>query len=437
MKSNIASLAALTGVILGAGGTAALADDATPANGTIILAQAAPAATPAAPAAPGATPPPTPAAGAAPAAPAAPAAVSLLFPAMSSTLSLNSTPYSFNAGPLGKIYVTGIGSGLGIAQDNTVPGDKDVRADISNAQVIIQKVDGMFQFVVDVGAYSFPVLGASYAPASASNTFHNFFSVVPVAFAKFAPTDTFSIEGGKLPTLIGAEGIFTYQNMNIERGLLWNLEPVVQEGAQVNYTLGPVALAAQYTDGYYSDRYNWLSASAAWTINPTNTLSVVAGGNLGHTNYSKEFATSLPLNNGEVYNVIYTYSSAPWTITPYVQATHTGKNAQLGYLQEAWTYGGAVLASYTFTPGFSLAGRFEYVGTTGSTADGAPNVLGYGAGSKAVSFTVTPTFTFDRFYVRPEASYVRAASIIPGSGFSSAYDRRDQVRGLLELGVIF
>jgi len=28
----------------------------------------------------------------------------------------------------------------------------------------------------------------------------------------------------KLPTLIGAEYTFTFENMNIERGLLWNQE---------------------------------------------------------------------------------------------------------------------------------------------------------------------------------------------------------------------
>lgn len=418
MKTNIAPLAAFAGLILGAGTSAALADPPAATSGPVTPAPAA--------ATPAATP-----------APAAPAAVSLTFPSLSGPLSLNPSPYSLDAGPLGKIYVSAFASGIGLAQDNRVPGDKDDRVDISNAQIVIQKIDGMFQFVVDIGAYSFPSLGTNYTPASSSNSFHDFFSVVPVAFAKLALTDSFLLEGGKLPTLVGAEGIFTYQNMNINRGLLWNLEPIIQKGVQANYTIGPVALSVQYSDGLYSDRYNWLVGSAAWTINPTNTLTVVAGGNLGHTDYAPVFATSLPLNNGEVYNVIYTYNNAPWTITPYVQATHTAKNAQLGYGQEAYTYGGAVLANYAFTPGFSLAGRVEYVGSNGSAAEGAPNVLGYGAGSKAVSLTVTPTFTFNRFYVRPEAAYVKAFSVAPGSGFDSDNSASYQVRGMIEAGVIF
>jgi len=426
MRTQTACIAAIAGLVLGAGTQAALADPSTPSTA------------PAPAGAPASSPPtPAPAAAAATTPPAAPAAVTLNFPSLSGPLSVNPSPYSVDAGFLGKIYVSGFASGIGLIQDNTLPGDKDARVDASNAQIVIQKVDGVFQFVVDVGAYSFPTLSANYHPDSASNTFSNFFSVVPVAYAKIAPTDTFSISAGKLPTLIGAEGIFTYQNMNIERGLLWNLEPIVQKGVQANYTAGPVALAVQYSDGLYSDRYNWLEASAAWTINPTNTLTLAAGGNLGHTDYAPQFATSLPLNNGEVYNVIYTYNNAPWTITPYLQATHTGKSAQLGYGQEAYTYGGALLANYTFSPTFSLAGRAEYVASNGSAANGAPNVLGFGAGSKAVSFTITPTLTFNRFYVRPEASYVKVFSLVPGDGFGSDFSASYQFRGLVEVGVIF
>ena len=79
----------------------------------------------------------------------------------------------------------------------------------------------------------------------------------------------------------------------------------------------------------------------------------------------------------------------------------------------------------------------EYVGSNGSAAEGAPNVLGYGAGSKAVSLTVTPTFTFNRFYVRPEAAYVKAFSVAPGAGFGSDNSASYQVRGMIEAGVIF
>ena len=48
----------------------------------------------------------------------------------------------------------------------------------------------------------------------------NTFGPVPVAYGKLVATDELSLQFGKLPTLIGAEYAFTFQNMNIERGLL-------------------------------------------------------------------------------------------------------------------------------------------------------------------------------------------------------------------------
>ena len=81
--------------------------------------------------------------------------------------------------------------------------------------------------------------------------------------------------GREMPTLIGAEYGFTYENMNISRGLLWNQEPVVSRGVQANYTAGPVAFSVSWNDGFYSDRFNWVSGAATWTINSANSLEVI------------------------------------------------------------------------------------------------------------------------------------------------------------------
>ncbi|MGT2492307.1 outer membrane beta-barrel protein [Cupriavidus basilensis] len=51
--------------------------------------------------------------------------------------------------------------------------------------------------------------------------------------------------------------------------------------------------------------------------------------------------------------------------------------------------------------GFKLPVRLEYIGSTGSAAGGAPNLL-YGPGSAAWSFTVTPTYQYKRFFARAE-----------------------------------
>jgi hypothetical protein len=364
-------------------------------------------------------------------APAAPPPA--LATAMAGPLSLNPTPFKFGIGMFGPLYGTGVLTGLGLVQSHPFAGDRTGHFDISNAQAIVQKIDGLLQFYAQAGLYSLPALGAPYIRASAANT--DFFGPMPEAYLKLAPTDKFSIAGGKLPTLIGAEYTFTFENMNIERGLLWNQEPAISRGVQANYTLGPLALAASFNDGFYSDRFNWLVGSAAWTINGSNTLTVVGGGNLGRST-TATIATPLPQNNSAIVNLIYTYTAAPWTITPYLQFTHVPKIASLGFGAPASTLGGAVLVDYAFTPRFNLAGRAEIIGTSGSVANGAPNLL-YGPGSRAWSLTATPTWQYGRFFVRAEGSFVGAAHITPGLAFGKSGNATTQARFLVETGFLF
>lgn len=350
-------------------------------------------------------------------------------PPMSASIAGNASPTTFDAGPLGNIYVTGAVTGFASWQNNTYPGDRDFRWDLSNGQVFVQKTDGMFQFYVQAGEYDLLSLGA---PTASSNfiTQHTF-SALPQAYAKLQFTDAFSVEAGKLPTLIGDEYTFSFQNLNVERGLLWNQEPAVSRGVQVNYTMGPVAFNVSLNDGYYSNRYNWISGLATWTIDPANTLAFAGGGNMGTTGYSS-FATPYYQNNSEIYNLIYTYSNAPWTISPYVQYSHVPTSTKLGISSSADTWGGAVLVNYNINPNWNLAGRVEYISTSGGL-----NLL-YGPKSDAWSFTITPTYQYKVFFVRAEGSYVTAGSTTPGdTAFGQFGDKKDQARLLLETGVVF
>jgi hypothetical protein len=250
-------------------------------------------------------------------------------------------------------------------------------------------------------------------------------------YAKLQPTDAFSIQAGKLFTLIGAEGTYTYQNIDISRGLVWNLEPVISRGVQANYTQGAFTGELQFSDGYYSNRFSWIEGSLAYTINPTNTITFVGGGNLGTTGPTSSFADAYQANNGAIGNVIYTYSNAPWTVTGYVQYQEVPSSSKLGY-SSGKTYSGAVLASYQFNPNFSLGGRFEYLDSTGGI-----NLLGYGAGSKAYTITVTPTYQYNRVFLRADLSYVGVTSATAGDAFGSDGTDKDQFRGIVETGVLF
>ena len=373
-------------------------------------------------------------------APAAPAPAPMTTPAMSGPLAANPSPFSIDLpdwlGPAaGKVYVTGAVSGLAFYQDNAAhaaPGDVSSLMDLDNGQVFIQKTDGWFQFFVQVGEYSLPSLGTPYVKASTitPGTFGN----VPQAFIKIAPTDSFSVEAGKLPTLIGAEYTFTFENMNIERGLLWNQENAVNQGVQVNYSTGPLSFSLTANDGMYSGRLNWLWGSAIWTIDGSNTLAFVGGGNLGHTGYGKA-GTSVALNNESIFNLIYTYTAGSWTISPYLQYTSVPSNPAAGIAKSASTLGGALLASYSFDDNWKLAGRVEYIVDSGK-AVGAPNLL-YGKGSDGWSFTLTPTYQWNRYFVRPEVSYVSAGSTTSGSALGPIGKSTSQTRVMLETGVLF
>jgi hypothetical protein len=422
MNARLTPYAAALGALgmAGALATPAAAQTAPPAATP-------PAASPAAPAA-------------AAAAPAAPPAVTLLAPGMNGPLSMPTNPYSIDMGSLGKWYVDGALTGLVFGQDSRVTGDKSSNIDLSNGSVFLQKVDGWWQFFVQAGGYSLPVVGAAYAPNDSSHAINNYFSAVPMAFLKLVPTDNIFIEAGKLPGLIGAESTFTFENMNIERGLLWNSEPAISRGVEIGYTLGPVAFSASLNDGYYYNRYNWLTGSAAWTINPTNTLTFAAGGNIGHTSYQETpYATPVQANNSQLFNIIYTYNNAPWTITPYVQLQVVPKNTNLAaysVYKETTAYAGALLVTYAFDSNFSIGGRVEYLSTEGNASDGAANLL-YGPGSKALSLTLTPTYQYNRFFVRGEVSWVDATSTTAGDAFGTSGTATDQVRGLIEAGVLF
>ena len=329
--------------------------------------------------------------------------------------------------------INGVLSGIGMVQTNPVNGDRSARADVSNAQIVVQKADGQFQFYLQAGAYDIPALGA--ATVTAGKAINNLYGPLPVAYVKWAPTSSFSLLAGNLPTLIGAEYTFTFENVNIERGLLWNQENAINRGVQLNYATGPLTAALSWNNGFYSNSYTWMIGSLAYAINAANTLSMVGGGNLGFSRVSN-FATPATLNNSDILNLIYTYSNSPWIIQPYFQWTYVPHNQEIGVGQSTSTLGGAILASYALTDNFFLAGRAEYIGSTGSANNGAANLL-YGVGSSAWSLTLTPTFQYGKFFVRGEASYVHAVDWAGGAAFGGDGRSPSQLRGLVETGILF
>lgn len=375
-------------------------------------------------------------AGAAPALQAAPAETSpaapLPTPSMAGPLKLP-PPILFDAGPLGKLALNGILSGMGAWQDHPSNHDHDARADISNAQIFLQKSSGILQFYLQAGAYNIPALGIPFI--STGSTVNNFFGALPVGYFSFVPKNNLSLAIGQLPTLMGNEDTFSFQNVDVERGLLWNQTNDISRGMQINYSRGPLSGSFSWNDGYYSNRYNWLTGALTYTINPKNSIGFTGGGNLGHTGYSAA-ATPLYLNNSRLYDLIYTRTSTHWTLSPYIQFNYVPKDLRIAVPRTTATEGAAFLASYSWTPHFFLAGRTELIASTGSVANGALNLI-YGPGSQAWSLTLTPTYQKKMFFARPEFSFVQAFNSKAGEAFGPQGQDSTQVRAIVELGWMF
>jgi hypothetical protein len=380
-----------------------------------------------------ATPAPAPAA-----APVAQAPALATAPAPLSTFVLTGPlqwlpPATFDAGPLGKLSVNGIVTGFSVFQNNSVPGDDNAQATLSNGQIFIQKADGKYQYFIQAGVYTMPTLSVPFV--NAQNTVNSFYGPVPVAFLKLPVGKTTQFLIGSLPTLMGAESTFTYQNFNIERGIVWNQENAINRGIQVNQTLGKyLAASVSWNDGYYSNRYSWLSGSVTLTKGP-HVLVYDGMGNLGQTAY--QTAATPIANNSYMHAVIYTYTKGPWIISPYFQYSKLPTNAKVGVLKGTSATGGAINASYTFKSGFSLPARVEYLTSSGSAADGSVNLLGFGAGSAGTTFTATPTYQKGGMYVRSDLAWVHATNYTPGDTFGKTGTDANQFRAVLEFGFIF
>jgi hypothetical protein len=84
----------------------------------------------------------------------------LMGPWITGPLAIPQPSPKYTLGPLGDIYVDGIGANIVQWQNNPFPGNRAWQPDLSNGQVFVQKPDGLIQFYAEAGAYSIWVLGS-------------------------------------------------------------------------------------------------------------------------------------------------------------------------------------------------------------------------------------------------------------------------------------
>ncbi len=322
------------------------------------------------------------------------------------------------------------------ALDTPSGADLTSRTEDSNALLTLTKNTGPLRGGVTVGAYNLPTVGAAVNPTTQQGANTSLFGVVPVAYLAYDVTAHLTLSVGKQTTLLGQESAFTYQNINVERGIGFALEPTISRGIRATYTQGKFTGDIELNDGYYAGNAGRaLEGLVGWAPSATTDLqlAVILPGRDTPGN-----ATSAIANKAEV-DLMLTRQIGKLQLLPYLLLVRSPASARLGYTTSERASALAVLADYAFNPTYSLAARYESAANASAPGDRSPNadLLGYGAGSRASDWTITPGYHPGPFFARAEFSAVTVRGFQPGLAFGSSGRSAMQHRYLVEFGVQF
>ena len=363
---------------------------------------------------------------------------------MGSTLSFSENPLQVNSDQYGDWSVQGVATGLSFRQTNPVANNSSDYSGFSNAQMILQKTNGPVQLLVQTGLYALPAVGVGYTrpqPTTESN-----FDYLPQAYVSLTPNENWSLAIGKMAALGGGESVFTYQNINIQRGLLWTQTHVITQGMQLNFSQDVFSASLAWNNGAYSDVYNWLGGAAGIKTSDNSNLTLSWTGAVS-ANAQNTVATPLLQNNSQIANLIYQYQNDRWSVMPYAQYTYVPMNTAIGINGQSQSLGFALLSVYHVTPlekgaapkfHVSIPTRFEYQSSYGNNnLANNPAGLMYGPGSAAWSGTLTPTVQWGKVFARGELSYVKAFNPMAGQAFGANGLNNNQTRIMVEAGLLF
>lgn len=261
-----------------------------------------------------------------------------------------------------------------------------------------------------VGDYAFPTVGFPLVADDASGANVELYSPLPIAALTYNFDSHVSVAAGKFAALLGQESPFTYQNLNVQRGIGWGMEPAISRGVQIAYTNGPWNLTLQENDAYYSGSSRAFEGLVGWSPSPTTNLqfaAIVPGANAPGN-------TTTAIGNKAEYDLMYARTIGKLQVLPYFLWVHSPASALLGYASSENASAGVLLASWAFSAQCSAAVRYETARNGSSSSDASPNadLVGFGAGSSASSETITPAFRFGNGGVlRLEYSHVSATGM--------------------------
>ena len=315
----------------------------------------------------------------------------------------------------------------------------------SNAFLLVQKNTGEIQFLVQAGHYTMNTLGAKTNGVVSAEK--NSFGAIPHAYVSFNPNENWSIAVGKLLSMPGYENPFTYQNQNIQRGVLENQNNTISQGLQVNYTGERTTLFWTLNDGFYSGQLKWMGLGGSYKFNANHSSNVMLGGAYQSSKVNTELTPRLQ-NNSQILNLVHTFKMGPWSLTPYYQYTRVPMGDITGLASAASTQGYALIINHQSpAPGFSwmprsgtlnLPLRLEYIKANDYRTLSAQELV-FGPKSDALSLTFTPTLQSGIYYARTEWSWLKAKHTrgLQDTGLSANTSNSPHVRILLELGLLY
>ena len=367
-------------------------------------------------------------------------------------------PFSFDAGPLGTLELSGGADGYAYALtgagNDTNKGllgtSTSVGLQFLNGLVKLQKPDGLIQFTVEAGAVNSLTLGTKPNPPAVQK-----WSTGPVrsAYVTVAPTPNFSVSAGQIGSLEGFEFGVDWKNFNMMTTSLWEVENAQSVGVSATYTYGSFAGTIVFSDGFDTNVWNYLQLSASYSADDNNNLTLFGATNLGATGLGAKFygnatrpwsestvavAGAANFVNSSVIGGYYSFTTGNLTLVPEVQYVWSTKNQAVGLTDYSSHFGAALFANCQFGDSpFSLGGWFQYFTSNG------PETWFLNPGAQGVGMVVGPTWSpawaKKHLFVRGEAGLLHLITVgVPGSaGYGSSGSGRNQATFLAEAGVLF
>jgi len=287
--------------------------------------------------------------------------------------------------------------------------------DISSANLEISKLPSdtlPIGFVLNVGKRAVPTVGIEHEPFVSESKFELQSAYIILNINKL------NITAGKIPAIYGWEPPFTYQNINIQRGLVW--------WAEFNSFFNGFRLTYPLLD----------TLSIIGGINDWNTKDGKYALELG---ISSQPLSDLVANFTMIYNnrndsypirlfswaISYSRSGTTVTLNPdliTVPDSKTGTNGN----GTGTGFGVALFINQEISKGMTSGLRIEYV-----KADKKFDYYGIGKDNSAITTTFTLKYSRSGFFIRGEASYVKTDKPV--------YERNkdSQFRLLAETGFVF